>query len=250
MSLDNKTILVAGACGLIGSELVRNLSVRGCKCVVADIDEGKAKELATDTDNPFVQMNIADESSVDRGIQEVFENEEKIDALINCAYPRTKDFGKDFFQVENKAFVENLNIHLGGFLNTCKKAAEIFEKQGYGNIINFASVYGVIPPRFEIYEGTNMTNSIEYAAIKAAIIHMGRFMAKRFKGMNIRVNTVSPGGILDGQPQPFLDNYNRMCSGKGMLDKEDLNGLIAFLLSDESKTINGQNFVIDDGFSL
>ena len=75
-------------------------------------------------------------------------------------------------------------------------------------------------------------------------------MAKYFKGKNIRVNAISPGGILDAQPKEFLDRYNQQCSTKGMLDPKDLNGTLIFLLSDMSNHINGQNIIVDDGFTL
>jgi len=68
--------------------------------------------------------------------------------------------------------------------------------------------------------------------------------------MGIRVNAISPGGILDGQPSSFLKKYNDKCLTKGMLDKKDINGTLVFLLSDMSTYVNGQNIVIDDGFSV
>lgn len=75
-------------------------------------------------------------------------------------------------------------------------------------------------------------------------------MAKQFKGMNIRVNTLSPGGIFDHQPEIFLNKYNKKCLSKGMLDKSDLKGSLLYLLSDMSSYVNGQNIIIDDGFTL
>ena len=75
-------------------------------------------------------------------------------------------------------------------------------------------------------------------------------MAKYFKGLNIRVNTLSPGGIFDDQPEAFLRSYELKCLNKGMLDKSDLKGTLVYLLSDMSKYVNGQNIIVDDGFSL
>ena len=86
--------------------------------------------------------------------------------------------------------------------------------------------------------------------MKSAIIHLTKYMAKYFKNMNIRVNSLSPGGVLNKQPGKFLSKYNKMCLSKGMLDKKDLNASLIFLLSDSSKYLNGQNIVVDDGFSL
>jgi len=82
------------------------------------------------------------------------------------------------------------------------------------------------------------------------MLHLTKYMAKYFKGKSIRVNAISPGGILDSQPEEFLKKYNQKCSAKGMLDVDDLSGTLIFLLSDMSHYINGQNIVVDDGFTL
>jgi NAD(P)-dependent dehydrogenase (short-subunit alcohol dehydrogenase family) len=95
-----------------------------------------------------------------------------------------------------------------------------------------------------------MTVPVEYAAIKAGIIHLTRYLAKYLKSKNIRVNCISPGGILDSQPKVFLKKYKEKCINKGMLDAKDLNSALDFLLSSDSKFVNGQNIIIDDGFTL
>ena len=95
-----------------------------------------------------------------------------------------------------------------------------------------------------------MTMPVEYAAIKSGLIQLTKYMAKYFKGMNIKVNALSPGGIFDHQPEIFLENYKMECSTKGMLEQSDLTGSLIYLLSDMSKYVNGQNIVVDDGFSI
>ncbi len=100
------------------------------------------------------------------------------------------------------------------------------------------------------YDNTPMTMPVEYAAIKSGLIHLTKYMAKYFKGMNIKVNALSPGGILDKQPESFLEKYKEKCLNKGMLENSDLKGTLVYLLSDMSKYVNGQNIVVDDGFSL
>ena len=75
-------------------------------------------------------------------------------------------------------------------------------------------------------------------------------MAKCLGRKNIRVNAISPGGILNNQPKNFLKMYNKRCLNKGMLDAKDLSGALIFLLSDNSRYVNGQNIVVDDGFTL
>ena len=131
-----------------------------------------------------------------------------------------------------------------------QKFAEMFIQQGYGNIINIASIQGVAAPKFEHYEGTVMTSPIEYTSAKSAIIAISRYMAKFLAGKKIRVNCISPGGILENQPKSFLKNYKASCTSKGMLDTNDLSGTLIYLLSNHSRYINGQNIIVDDGWSL
>ena len=141
-------------------------------------------------------------------------------------------------------------MNLGGYFLTSQQFAKYFHKQGYGNIINLASIYGVIAPRFEVYNNTPMTMPVEYAAIKSGLIHLTKYMAKYFKGKNIRVNTISLGGIEDKQPEAFLKAYKDFCLNKGMLNAKDVSGTVLYLLSDLSEFVNGQNIVVDDGFTL
>ena len=256
--LKDKIIVVTGGAGLIGKEFIKTIVKHGGTAILADINidlanetkEQLSKELDT-TSIDAIELDITSESSLLTAIQYLDEKYQRIDALVNSAYPRNKNFGKDVFDIDYADFVENLGLNLGGYFLTSQQFAKYFKKQGYGNIVNISSIYGVVAPKFEIYDNTNMNSAIEYAAIKAGLIHMTKYMAKYFKGLNIRVNCLSPGGILnDGQPENFLQAYKDKCINKGMLNKEDLEGSLVYLLSDMSKYVNGQNIIVDDGFVL
>lgn len=249
---DKKIIVVTGGLGLLGRTIVKELVKEKNFVVATDIiNEPKLEDYNTTFEGfDYMFMDITSLASINNCINSIHDKYGRIDALINSAYPRNKNYGKKFEDVTYEDFCENINLHLGGYFLVSQQFALYFKKQGYGNVINIASIYGVIPPKFEIYEGTNMTMPIEYAAIKSAIIHITKYMAKYFKGSNIRFNCISPGGIKDKQPDIFLKNYSKYCLNKGMLDAEDVIGLVKFLISDDSKYINGQNIVIDDGFTL
>jgi len=118
------------------------------------------------------------------------------------------------------------------------------------SLVNVSSVYGVIAPKFEIYENTAMTMPVEYAAIKSGLIHLSKYVAKYISNSMFRVNVVSPGGLYDGQPESFLQKYKDNTFGKGMLNVDDVLGSIIFLLSDNSLSINAQNIIVDDGFTV
>jgi len=257
MLLDGKVIVITGGAGLIGQEFAKAVISQGGIAVIADIDEEgmqyAIKELAQTLPSNKIdvfKLDVTSKDSLQKCIDYVDSKYKKIDALINNAYPRNKNYGRHFFDVEYDDFVENLGMNLGGCIIPSQLFSLYFQKQGYGNIINISSIYGVIAPKFEIYDNTEMTMPVEYAAIKAGMLHLTKYMAKYFKGKNIRVNAISPGGILDAQPKEFLDRYNQQCSTKGMLDPKDLNGTLIFLLSDMSNHINGQNIIVDDGFTL
>lgn len=251
--IQNKIVVITGGAGLLGKEFCQAIAANGAIAVMAEYDLSVAEKVCNALRNSHIvpaQVDITNKDSVAALITTISEKYGKIDALVNSAYPRNKNFGKHFFDVEYEDFCENLGMNLGGYFLTSQLFAKYFYKQGYGNIINLASIYGVIAPRFQIYDNTPMTSAVEYAAIKSGLIHLTKYMAKYFKGKHIRVNTISLGGIEDRQPEPFLKAYKEFCLNKGMLDAKDVSGTVLFLLSDLSEYVNGQNIVVDDGFTL
>ena len=95
-----------------------------------------------------------------------------------------------------------------------------------------------------------MGSPIEYSAIKSGIISMTKYLAKYYKYKNLRFNCISPGGIKDNQHKLFIKRYKASCSNKGLLEPEDLFSLVFFLLSNKSQYINGQNIIVDGGYSI
>ncbi|WP_157351578.1 oxidoreductase [Aliarcobacter butzleri] len=255
--LKDKVVVITGGAGLIGKEFVKAVIENGGIAIIADINEELGKKVKEslskelDTSNiDFFELDITSKNSLNECINFLDEKYKKIDALVNNAYPRNKNYGRHFFDVEYEDFIQNLGLNLGGYFTASQQFSQYFKNQGYGNIINISSIYGVVAPRFEVYDNTPMTMPVEYAAIKSGLIHLTKYMAKYFKGMNIKVNALSPGGIFDHQPEAFLEKYKEKCLNKGMLDNSDLKGTLIYLLSDMSKYVNGQNIVVDDGFSL
>jgi NAD(P)-dependent dehydrogenase (short-subunit alcohol dehydrogenase family) len=198
----------------------------------------------------FAPMDITDADSIDRAIANGNKQFGSVDACVNAAYPCTETWGAPFEKLKMEDLHENLKLQLGGAIILSQRLMKHFMSQGHGNFIHISSIQGIAAPKFEHYEGTLMTSPIEYSAIKSGIIAMTRWMAKYHKNKNIRVNCVSPGGILDQQQYSFLEKYRESCTSKGMLDPTDVAGTVLFLLSDQSKYINGQNIIIDDGWTL
>ena len=250
--IKNKVIVITGGAGAIGKCFAESIAKNVGITIIADVDLNAAillsRELGGQTE--AAELDITSFESVTSLINRLIEKYGQIDAVVNNAYPRNKNYGRKLEEVTYADFCENIDMHLGGYFLIAQQFCLVFKKQGYGNLINMSSIYGSISPRFELYEGTKMTMPVEYAATKAAIEHLTRYFAQYFKNAGIRVNSLSPGGISAGQPNCFLEAYNKKCASKGMLEAKDLIGTLLFLLSDESRFITGQNLIVDDGFSL
>ena len=212
--LRNKVVVVTGGGGLLGRSFCESIIINQGVAVIADIDrsigETTRKELQrkyTGAEIYFAPLDINSIKSVLTLIGWIHEKFGKIDAVVNNAYPRNKNYGRPYFDVEYLDFCENINLNLGGYFLVGQQFAKYFIQQGYGNIINISSIYGVVAPKFEIYEGTRMTMPVEYAVIKSGLLHLTKYMAKYLKGNQVRVNAISLGGIKDAQPESFLQKY-------------------------------------------
>jgi NAD(P)-dependent dehydrogenase (short-subunit alcohol dehydrogenase family) len=253
--LSRKVIVVAGGAGLLGKCFCASIAEQGGIVVVADVNLEAAEKVAEEIKAAgglaeAAELNITDADSLDKLITALHDSYGHIDAVVNNAYPRNKNWGRKLEDVSYADFCENINLHLGGYFLVAQKFALYFRSHSGGNIVNLASIYGTMAPRFEVYADTRMTMPVEYAAIKSAIIQLTRYFAQYYKSAGVRCNALSPSGILDQQPEAFLKRYNSHCGRKGMLDANDIVGTLLFLLSDASKYMTGQNLIVDDGFCL
>lgn len=252
--LTNEKIIVAGAGGLLGSQLVASILEENGSVIAADINmeamELRLKSLGIDTKNELLymsQFDITNESSC----KAFFASLMGVTGAVNATYPRNTTYGTHFLDVSLASFNENLSLHLGSSFLFSQQCAVYFKKNVTKmSLVNISSIYGVVAPKFDVYENTPMTMPVEYAAIKSSIIHLNKYIVAFVNDSKFRVNSVSPGGIADGQPEPFLTKYKNQTLGKGMLDVKNVIGSIIFLLSEQSKYINGQNIIVDDGFTL
>jgi len=242
---NNKNILVLGGSGRIGTQIVKSLISNDYQVYVMD---KKRNELLPK--NKMIVCDISKIKLFNRKFDLLVNKIKNIDAVINLSYLKSKNWGEKFLKLKQNNIKENLFLQLGTVILTSQKIIEFYLKQKYGNLILFSSIQGISAPKFSHYRNTNMNSPIEYSAAKAGIINITKYMAKFCKGKKVRVNCISPGGILDKQPQTFIRKYKDSCLSKGLLDSRDLNGVVEFLISEKSNFINGQNFIIDDGWSL
>ena len=252
--LDTKKVVIIGAAGLLGTELVKALLSNNAEVIALDKNLDAMNKRFKESDIDISSKNISFHSmdiTNENDVKDFFFKFTDIDGAVNCSYPRNSNYGAKFFDVSLKDFNENINLHLGSSFIFMQQCAQFFLNNPRPfSLVNIASIYGVIAPKFHIYNDTEITMPVEYASIKAAIIHMNKYVSKYVNNTLFRVNSVSPGGISDNQAKEFVDAYKNNTLGKGMLSSSDITGTIIFLLSDMSSNIVGQNIIVDDGFSL
>lgn len=241
--LKDKVIIITGGNGLLGKAILNRLESEGAFCINFEIDH------ETNNDLSKVYCDITDTNSIDEGLDMVLKKYNKIDGLVNNAYPRTKDWGTKFEEIVYDSWKQNIDWQLNSYFYISQKVATQMSKQKYGSIVNMASIYGVLGADFTVYEGTNMTMPAAYSAIKGALINLTRYVASYFGPQQVRVNSVSPGGIFDNQNEVFIENYCKKVPMRRLGTPEDISPAIAFLLSDDSKYITGQNLIVDGGWT-
>ena len=256
MELSGKTILITGAAGRIGSATARFAVAAGANVVLCDINEIRLQVLAQDLSSSsqsqifIVNSDITTEDGLDYLLDKSLSFVTKITSAVHSAYPVSAGWGGCFEDLQEIYLHQDLAMQLGSAILFSKKILGYFSDHGGGDLVHLSSIQGVRAPKFEHYDGTEMTSPIEYTAIKSGIISITRWLAKYYAGKDIRVNCVSPGGIRDSQPTAFLDRYRQSCTNIGMLHADQVASLIVYLLSNESLAINGQNLIVDDGWSL
>ena len=251
--LEDKVVAISGAAGRIGSVFAHAVVAQRGKVLLGDVAEekGKALEQSLGEDNAlFICADLTEPPKIARFLEKGMAKFNKIDGAVHCAYPISSQWGTRFEDLQSGLLALDLQRQLGGAILFSQRVIRNFRKQGQGILIHISSIQGVSAPNFEHYAGTKMVSPIEYTAIKSGIIAITKYLAKYCKNENIRVNCISPGGILDKQPEDFLEKYRFSCLNKGMLDANDLAGTLIYLLSDHSKYVNGQNIIVDDGWVL
>ena len=243
--LENKVIIVTGGNGLLGKKIIEKLSYYGATPINVDIN------FLNNPGEYEYYCDISNELSVDQLISDIFKKYNKIDGWINNAYPRTDDWNTDFEEVSFNSWKKNIDMHLNGYFLCSQKILKKMKIQNEGSLINMASIYGIVGPDFSLYEDLdNMTMPAAYSAIKGGIINLTRYLASYYGKYNIRINSVSPGGIYDNQADSFIKKYNLKTPLNRMARPEDVTPIVCFLLSNDSKYITGQNILVDGGYTI
>ena len=273
-SLKDKTAIITGGTGLLGSVYTHSLLSLGASVIIIDkkIDKTKfiknlVKEynLTKEIINKikFVKCDITNKKQIDKSFKKIRSNLKNLKVLINNASlvkqvgnDDLRDTYKPFLQMKQKDWEDFFSVDLTGTLLVTQKCIPFLRKNGGGSIINISSTYGILSPDQRIYESLSHKNSkqkiekpIGYSISKSGVLNMTRFLATKFAEDKIRVNTLTLGGVYDNNPKTFVKSYSNKTPLRRMADKNEYAGPIIFLATDASSYMTGSNLVVDGGWS-
>ena len=261
-SLDNKIVVVTGGTGILGSLYCHRLAEAGARVVISDLRQDLCEKLASKINRNFsgraipLVFDLANETSVISWAKSITEEIGVVDVIVNNAATKSKNFFAplDSFSLDDWNHV--MAVNLTGMFLVIRELGTKMASAGHGSIINISSIYGVVGPDQRIYDGSwysdvggTINTPLVYSASKGAVISMSRYLATYWGRNGVRVNVLTPGGVLSGQNETFKTKYsNRVPMGR-MANSEEMVGALLFLASDASSYITGQNIIIDGGWT-
>jgi 2-deoxy-D-gluconate 3-dehydrogenase len=265
-----KVALITGGGGFLGKQYGEVLAEGGAKIVLVDLEGQRCSRNAREIEKKFstkslsIQVDISKRNSVREMVKKILTKHKKIDILINNAaftakYGSQKKDGY-FSSVEEyplELWNEAISVNLTGMFLCSQEVGKQMVKQGKGVIINISSTYGLVGPDQRIYEGIEnpynpsqkLNTPIVYSVTKGGVLSMTRYLATYWVKNNIRVNSLTLGGVYEGHDKKFVKNYSYRTPMGRMAMEDEFKGAILFLASDASSYMTGANVVVDGGWT-
>jgi NAD(P)-dependent dehydrogenase (short-subunit alcohol dehydrogenase family) len=269
-ALETKTVVLTGASGFLGRVFAQALLANGARVVAMGrsdriLTEGKRWKDQYGADRVAVhQVDMHDDATLRDLCGEIGAKEKAIDVLVNNAHeigPQT-GFNTPTGSLENSSLEQwqrNLASGVYWAANTTQILGLRMKSQGCGSIINVATMYSVVAPRPELYQGTTLQNPPGYSASKAALVAFTRYTASFWGRNGVRANCISPGPFSNTEDpggynsvtedSPFVQRLKGYTVLNRIGRPIELCGALLFLASDASSYVTGQNILVDGGWT-
>ena len=265
--LTGKVSLVTGSLGLLGREHLRALGGAGSKLVVTDIDEQGCRAFASELSGMGIEAlgmaaDVTDKRSLEALRDAAFAKFGRVDVLVNNAALDEKVEARPgasvleaskFENLSVETFRRSLDVNVTGVFLACQVFGGPMAERGSGSIVNVASTYGLVAPDQSLYRAKDGSQlfykSAAYPTTKGAVLQLTRYLASYWGSRNVRVNTLCPGGVQNGQSDDFVENYSRRTPLGKMADRGDYRGALVYLASEASRYMTGSTLVVDGGFT-
>lgn len=258
LNLKGRKALITGATGNLGQEIALTIAELGGDLILVDCpgsDCEPIKQKIYDNWNVKIEYFECDlESEAQRidFISDIKKGNRELQILVNnAAFVGTSNlegWNCDFSDQTIDTWRRAMEVNLTAAFHLSQGFAALLNQSDGSSIINIASIYGINGPDYSLYEGTSMKNPAAYSVSKGGLIQLTRWLATTL-APEVRVNAISPGGIFRSQPEDFIKRYNKRTPLGRMANNDDFKGTIAYLSSDLSKYVTGQNMVVDGGWT-
>lgn len=260
LKMDGATGLLTGASGKLGSAIAEALAQLGVNLYLLDKNSDALDKLSSALTMKYgvecvcLLADLGHREECCDLINSVVSNRgNTLDILINnAAYvgaSKLDGWNVEFMEQTVPTWTQAIDVNLTAPFWLSQLCVPYLANSPAASIINIASIYGSCAPRFSLYDGLEMNNPAAYAASKAGLIQLTKWLASEL-GPAIRVNAVSPGGIERNQPSEFVDRYCSLTPLNRMASEMDVAGVVVFLASQLSSYITGQNIFVDGGWSI
>jgi len=264
--LDGKVIVITGATGLLGRKHAEIIACYGGTPILLDLSQESVDILAYELNNKYstgaigFSVDITNEEVVESNVGYLLQKFKKIDGLVNNAAnnPKMEDSkSTNFSRLENfslDVWNEDISVGLtGSFLCAKHYGFAISKNPNGGSIVNISSDLGLIAPDQRLYakkdveRGLQNVKPVTYSVVKTGLIGLTRYLATYWPDKNVRCNAICPGGVLNGQPEDFLEEVNSRIPMGRMANVDEFQGTLLWMLSDASSYLNGAIVPIEGG---
>jgi 3-oxoacyl-[acyl-carrier protein] reductase len=245
MRLEGKVCLITGGSAGIGKATAIRYAQEGAVVILCDVDAGE--EFAKEIGGEFYKVDVVDRGAVQRWVEDVVSQQERIDVLVNNAgilrdgqLVKVKD-GQLVKQMNEEEFDAVVNVNLKGVFNCTQAVAPYMINQGGGVILNATSVVGL--------DGNfGQTN---YVATKSGVVGMTKVWARELGRYGVRVNAVAPGFIatdmVKSMPEKIIASMKAKIPLRRLGEPLDVANTYLFLASEEASYISGAVMRVDGG---
>jgi NAD(P)-dependent dehydrogenase (short-subunit alcohol dehydrogenase family) len=270
-NLKDKVILVVGGRGYLGRDFCYYLNKQKGTVISADLKESSkaaSKSKNKKDQSKIIQLNIdvTDKKSVSQTVERVIKKYGKIDVLVFSVTAKPNDFYLPYTECSLKGWQSVISAELDGVFLVTQKVGRYMEQKEKGSIILLSSMYGVVGNDHRIYKDSNLDSLYgnkkntknkkqiyshsAYPTVKGGIISLTRYLAAYWGQKNIRVNCISPGGIVhEGENKAFVEKYSEKVPLGRKCKLDEISPAVVYLASDESSYLTGQNIIIDGGWT-
>jgi NAD(P)-dependent dehydrogenase (short-subunit alcohol dehydrogenase family) len=266
-SLNKRYAVITGGAGLLGIEHARAILEVNGSVILWDIDS-KALDFVTQKLKSEFEPSRVYSSKIDvtkeieiRSAIDLLKVENiEVSILINNAAinPKYNSTELDYSRLENFS-IENWDNEITVGLTSAFLCSKIIgsrmAKNHIGVILNIASDLSLIAPDQRLYKMPNKTpdnqpvKPVTYSVVKTGLVGLTKYLATYWNEQGVRVNSLSPGGVFENQPDEFVKKISSLIPLGRMARSDEYRSAVQFLCSDASSYLTGQNIVIDGGRS-